>query len=110
MSVQTCKKGLFLSVCADVFNGQETREPTPARLELGRYIKLDPPTPLHASVYFGCGQRDSTPEKGAVEKMKDLFTKYSQNDAGDEAGQDIGNSEEKTPTLERTHQRMGPAS
>ena len=57
----------------------------PAWAELGQYIKLGPATRLHASVYLGCGQRDSTPEKGTVEKMIDLFNKYSQNDAADEA-------------------------
>ena len=66
----------------------------PAWAELGQYIKLDPPTPLHASVYLGCGQRDSTLEKGAVEKMADLLEKCSQNGVGDEAQKNTRNSEQ----------------
>ena len=49
----------------------------PAWEELRKHIKLDPPTQLHESVYLGCGQRNSAPDKQAVDKMSLVFEKYS---------------------------------
>ena len=53
---------LFLSVYVDDFKmcGKE-RNLAPMWTKLGKYLDLEPPTPLHGNVYLGCGQSNVTP-------------------------------------------------